>query len=94
MIDYQPLIERWQDGELAPWAEQLPAQIDAGLSQQRYGDLARWLEALAALPDLQVDHVELTDAESVQQRPATRCRATGTAGDRLARSAPVAQGSL
>jgi tRNA (mo5U34)-methyltransferase len=62
MIDYQPLIERWQDGELAAWSEQLPAQIEAGLSQQRYGDLARWLEALAALPDLQVDHVELTGA--------------------------------
>ena len=62
MIDYQPLIERWRDGELAPWSEQLPAQIEAGLSRQRYGDLARWLEALAALPDLQVDHVELTGA--------------------------------
>ena len=62
MIDYQPLIERWQDGELAAWSEQLPAQIEAGLSRQRYGDLARWLQALAALPDLQVDHVELTGA--------------------------------
>ena len=62
MIDYQPLIERWQDGELAAWSEQLPAQIKAGLSRQRYGDLARWLQALAALPDLQVDHVELTGA--------------------------------
>jgi tRNA (mo5U34)-methyltransferase len=60
MIDYQTLIDRWQNGELAAWSEQLPAQIDAGLSQQRYGDLARWLEALATLPDLQVDHVELT----------------------------------
>ena len=62
MIDYQPLIERWQDGELAAWSEQLPAQIEAGLSRQRYGDLARWLQALAALPDLQADHVELTGA--------------------------------
>jgi tRNA (mo5U34)-methyltransferase len=60
MIDYQTLIDRWQNGELAAWSEQLPAQIDAGLSQQRYGDLARWLEALATLPDQQVHHVELT----------------------------------
>jgi len=73
MINYQTLIDRWQDGELAAWSEQLAAQIDAGLSRQRYGDLARWLEALAALPDLQVDHVELTDARvgvSSDQQPA------------------------
>ena len=44
MINYQTLIDRWQDGELAAWSEQLAAQIDAGLSRQRYGDLARWRE--------------------------------------------------
>ena len=59
MIDYQPLIERWQDDEMAPWAAQLPEQIAAGLSHKRYGDLTRWQDALAALPDLTVDHVEL-----------------------------------
>jgi len=73
MIDYQTLIERWQDGELAAWSEQLPAQIEAGLSRQRYGDLTRWLEALAALPELQADQVELTGARvsvSSDQQPA------------------------
>ena len=52
MIDYGPLIRRWQGGELAPWAEQLPAQIAAGLAPERYGDLPRWLAALEDLPDL------------------------------------------
>ncbi|QIB64800.1 tRNA 5-methoxyuridine(34)/uridine 5-oxyacetic acid(34) synthase CmoB [Kineobactrum salinum] len=53
MIDYQPLIQRWQeDDELRGWAELLPGQIAAGLSPQRYGDLPRWLRALEALPEI------------------------------------------
>lgn len=54
MIDYQALIDRWQDCELRPWAELLAEQIAAGLSRKRYGDLPRWEETLAALPDLPV----------------------------------------
>ncbi|HEY7776503.1 MAG TPA: tRNA 5-methoxyuridine(34)/uridine 5-oxyacetic acid(34) synthase CmoB [Kineobactrum sp.] len=52
MIDYQPLIQRWQDTELAPWAQLLAGQIAEGLSVKRYGDLPRWLAALAALPEI------------------------------------------
>ena len=53
-MNYQPLIERWQGTEMNAWAERLPEQLAKGLSHQRYGDLARWLEALAALPNLEV----------------------------------------
>ncbi|MEP1595662.1 MAG: tRNA 5-methoxyuridine(34)/uridine 5-oxyacetic acid(34) synthase CmoB, partial [Halieaceae bacterium] len=73
MIDYQPLIERWQEGDLATWAAQLPEQIAAGLSQKRYGDLARWQDALAALPDLVADHIQLDSARvgaTANQQPA------------------------
>lgn len=59
MIDYTPLIERWQGGELDRWAQLLPVQISQGLSQQRYGDLARWLQALENLPDLQPDRIHV-----------------------------------
>ncbi|MBA6414354.1 tRNA 5-methoxyuridine(34)/uridine 5-oxyacetic acid(34) synthase CmoB [Parahaliea sp. F7430] len=59
MIDYQPLIELWQDSELAPWAELLEHQIAHGLSLKRYGDLPRWLKALQALPDIEVATREL-----------------------------------
>ena len=62
MIDYQPLIDRWQDGDMASWAAQLPEQIAAGLSQKRYGDLSRWLDALAALPNLVADSIQLDSA--------------------------------
>ncbi|TXS89540.1 tRNA 5-methoxyuridine(34)/uridine 5-oxyacetic acid(34) synthase CmoB [Parahaliea maris] len=51
-MDYRPLIDHWQQGELAPWAALLEEQIATGLSLKRYGDLPRWLEVLASLPDL------------------------------------------
>ena len=64
MMDYQPLITRWQHGEMARWAQLLEPQIAAGLCQQRYGDLARWLQALRDLPPLQAGNIHL-DTSSV-----------------------------
>ena len=54
MIDYQTLIQRWRGGDLDAWARLLPDQLARGLSQERYGDLSRWLELLRQLPDLPV----------------------------------------
>jgi tRNA (mo5U34)-methyltransferase len=62
MIDYQPLIDHWRGGDLDRWAQSLPHQLETGLSQQRYGDLGRWLQVLDALPDLQADTVQLDTA--------------------------------
>lgn len=62
MIDYQPLIDRWQGGDLSRWAEILPRQIASGLSHKRYGDLARWQQSLNALPDIVVDKVSLNNS--------------------------------
>jgi tRNA (mo5U34)-methyltransferase len=64
MIDYQALIRRWADGEMAPWAQQLPQQIAQGLSQERYGDLPRWLQVLEDLPEFQAGSIAL-DASRV-----------------------------
>jgi tRNA (mo5U34)-methyltransferase len=61
-MNYQPLITRWQDGELDRWAQLLEQQISNGLNQKRYGDLPRWLQALQALPLLQADTVHLNTA--------------------------------
>ncbi|MFT5710896.1 MAG: tRNA (mo5U34)-methyltransferase [Halioglobus sp.] len=63
MIDYQALIERWSEGEMSPWAEVLPQQIDSGLSHKRYGDLARWQKCVQALPDIQGDIPALNDSQ-------------------------------
>jgi len=59
MIDYTTLIQRWQDSNMNRWAAVLAEQVATGLSHQRYGDLARWERALAALPDITVDKVIL-----------------------------------
>ena len=62
MINYQPLIERWQGGELDSWALVLAEQIATGLDKKRYGDLPRWLQVLDELPDLQPDRIQLNTA--------------------------------
>ena len=61
-MTYQPLIEQWSQNELAAWAKLLPAQLEAGLSQQRYGDLPRWQASLQALPDITPDSIALNAA--------------------------------
>lgn len=58
-MDYQPLIERWQGGDLDRWAQLLPAQLETGLCQKRYGDLARWLDVLDSLPDITPNSIHL-----------------------------------
>jgi len=69
MIDYAPLAEHWHGTALAPWGQLLPAQVARGLSHRRHGDLPRWLDALASLPELSVATVSLDT---------TRVGATGT----------------
>ncbi len=58
-MDYPLLIDRWQSGDLSRWAELLPGQIDRGLSHKRYGDLARWQQAVDALPNIAVQRTTL-----------------------------------
>ena len=52
-MNYQAFLGKLASNEnLADWANQLPDQINAGLSPKRYGDLPRWQQALSALPEL------------------------------------------
>ncbi|MEO0436402.1 MAG: tRNA 5-methoxyuridine(34)/uridine 5-oxyacetic acid(34) synthase CmoB [Pseudomonadota bacterium] len=74
MIDWETLQGRWRSSELAAWAELLPAQVEAGLSERRYGDLPRWRAALAALPSINdvdlrsdADTVTLTSANPIDE---------------------------
>jgi tRNA (mo5U34)-methyltransferase len=61
-MNYQPLITRWRGGEFDHWAQQLEQQIANGLSQERYGDLPRWLQALHDLPTLAADTIHLNES--------------------------------
>ncbi len=59
-IDYTALFDALEDSKLAPWLDLLPAQIQRGLSHQRFGDLPSWLEALEQLPLIETDKVDLS----------------------------------
>ena len=61
-MNYQPLITRWQGGDLNRWAQLLEEQITMGLSHERYGDLKHWLQALDDLPAVHVDKVHLNQS--------------------------------
>lgn len=58
-INYDQLLNALKDSPLAGWAEQLPAQIAAGLCEKRYGDLGGWKKSLAKLPNVKTSLVEL-----------------------------------
>ncbi|MFA7555947.1 MAG: tRNA 5-methoxyuridine(34)/uridine 5-oxyacetic acid(34) synthase CmoB [Spongiibacteraceae bacterium] len=66
MINYQPFLEHLsQQTDCEPltgWLQQLPAQIEQGLDKKRYGDLERWSQALASLPDYPVSQYQLNQA--------------------------------
>ncbi len=64
MIDFKLLAERWRKSELAPWAETLLHDIGARFHAERYGDLPRWEQALAALPDITPSTLQL-DADCI-----------------------------
>ena len=63
MINYSPFLQRLEQEEsFAEWAESLPALIEKGLNEKRFGDLPRWKKSLAALPKLNADNVSLNDS--------------------------------
>jgi len=59
MIDYSSFLARLQQSGLDKWAAQLTTVLPKLLSAQRHGDLPRWYDALAAMPDLAADNIDL-----------------------------------
>lgn len=64
-IDYTAFFNAIKGTKLGSWAEVLPAQIERGLSHQRFGDLADWLAALDELPALPTNQIDLTQSVSI-----------------------------
>ena len=62
IIDYSDLLQSLEQTPLAPWLQVLPAQIEQGLSPQRYGDVPGWLEVLAQLPETKPSVINLNQA--------------------------------
>ncbi len=61
MTSYQTLLESLeQHKQLLRWAQCLPAQIAAGLSLERWGDLPHWQAVLNGLPEVTPSSVDLS----------------------------------
>jgi len=65
LFTYDDFLESLKGTKLEPWLASLPAQIERGLCTQRFGDLPMWLAALASLPEVETDQVELKDSVTV-----------------------------
>ncbi|MFT5419954.1 MAG: tRNA (mo5U34)-methyltransferase [Candidatus Endobugula sp.] len=50
---------------LTVWSRQLPQQIQQGLCEQRFGDLAQWRQALQQLPSINTDTIDLLNSVSI-----------------------------
>lgn len=64
MIDLQPLRRQLAGTALSSWANGLQQQLDAKF-EIGHGDLARWQAAVAQLPALSPEHIELGDSFSL-----------------------------
>jgi len=59
MIDYKDFLLSSKDSNLALLDDVIEGYIESGLSTSRYGDLSGWLEALAALPEVETTSIDL-----------------------------------
>ncbi len=62
---YRDLLAALQKTPLQPWLEQLPRQINAGLSEKRYGDLPAWRRVLEQLPEVSASAIDLKNAVTI-----------------------------
>nr|MBX2807131.1 DUF1698 domain-containing protein [Cellvibrionaceae bacterium] len=65
---YASLLNYLRSVDLDIWAERLPKDINTGLSEQRYGDLRPWRQALEALPTIKPGAVDLCSGVKLGQK--------------------------
>ena len=59
IADIETFERRWEDSALRDWRRQMPDQFSRSMSEKRFGDLPRWRAALAALPSLKAETIDL-----------------------------------
>ena len=59
IADIEAFERRWEETSLREWLEEMPDQFSRGMSEKRFGDLPRWRAAIAALPSLETEVVNL-----------------------------------
>ena len=70
LLDYSPLKKLLNQHEMPRLAAAIDAIVSSGLDVERYGDIPRWRQAVATLPDLTINSVDLaSDMVSVSVDP-------------------------
>ena len=59
IADIEAFERRWEYSALRDWRRQMPDQFSRSMSEKRFGDLPRWRAALAALPSLKAETIDL-----------------------------------
>ena len=59
IVDIEAFKRRWEEISLRDWLREMPDQFSRGMSEKRFGDLPRWRAAIAALPSLESEVVNL-----------------------------------
>ena len=59
IADIEAFDRRWEEMSLRNWLRDMPDQFSQGMSEKRFGDLPRWRAAVAALPSLETEVVNL-----------------------------------
>jgi tRNA (mo5U34)-methyltransferase len=59
VIDFAPFLAALRRAGLEKWAAQLDTILPKLMTPERHGDMVRWLDALAALPDYDVGAIDL-----------------------------------
>ena len=59
LLDYSPLKNLLNQHEMPRLAAAIDAIVSSGLDVERYGDISRWQQAVATLPDLKINSVDL-----------------------------------
>ena len=59
IADIEAFDRRWEEDNLRDWLREMPDLFSQGMSEKRFGDLARWRAAIAALPSIETEVIDL-----------------------------------
>lgn len=62
MIDFQTLYDALASRDMQAWAHDLPAQVEPLWNERLHGDLPRWQQALARMPEITPSSVDFNAA--------------------------------
>lgn len=65
MIDYQKCFDDLRATGLRNWVDELPQQIEAALSPERWGDIGDWYQSLSELPSVTTEYARFDQSSVV-----------------------------